>query len=808
MKNNKIKHILKAIASGLVWGLGQLLNKQYLKALFFFIFFALFVFIEVGTSKYIKGFDPYQDKLIGEDFSDEEASNFYLWYTKNADGKKYKKLPEFEEAYAKYMLDGEFTMDELIQYTANDLQKGSPEKYYKLSELIKTYKKGDEFLSKSYSGDLFKETDLEKISTFKDIKIASITWLNPETGEQYERRLASSTEEIYRYYNINNAEDVLELKDIEGFPMLEKRAELFYKKTDPTQIYVLVNTNGKASHYVNVVNSEDILYASSNPSIPEGATIYKAADYPQVPARNGSFLTDGTDVYVYFNPENNISKYLKTDFSIMLTDFFKSRYEFSQYNQEDFARLKLKIYFEMHQDVKEDFEERFDNFFSDRAGFFIKGFWSVITLGSTNTVSYYQISLLNNALDSQTFKGGSTPLEKIEIRGHISSMLLISGLIAVLLICYFAIFLIWNVKDAYRTSVLREEGKHVPTTKEYFKGVYEGSFEYIVLLPALFTITFVSIMPILFSFLVAFTSYSGNEADAGLFDWVGFRNFAKIFVFGGDIPFGKVFWKVFVWTVIWAIASTATVFFGGFLQAVIINSERVPMKKFWRTLYILPWAIPAIITQMVFANIFNESGVVNTLLKDLGAYDLFTKWGILGKAFNEIGPGIQRIFYLGHDNIQWFTNPYNPWFVRIVLIIVNIWIGFPYYMALMTGVMVGIDETLYEAADIDGATKKQKFKYITFPLVMYSTAPLLVMSFSGNFNNFGMIYFVTQGGAHAGDIAYAYAGDTDILISWMYSLTVNYKNYNMASVFSIIIFFIVGSIAAWNYSRTKAFKED
>ena len=129
-------------------------------------------------------------------------------------------------------------------------------------------------------------------------------------------------------------------------------------------------------------------------------------------------------------------------------------------------------------------------------------------------------------------------------------------------------------------------------------------------------------------------------------------------------------------------------------------------------------------------------------------------------------------------------------------------------MALMTSTMTGLDKTLYEAAEIDGASKWQQLKHITFPLVMLSTAPLLVMCFSGNFNNFGMIYFVTQGGAHAGDIATAYAGDTDILISWIYSLTVNYKNYNMASVFSILIFFIVGSIAAWNYSRTKAFKED
>jgi len=129
-------------------------------------------------------------------------------------------------------------------------------------------------------------------------------------------------------------------------------------------------------------------------------------------------------------------------------------------------------------------------------------------------------------------------------------------------------------------------------------------------------------------------------------------------------------------------------------------------------------------------------------------------------------------------------------------------------MALMTSIMTSIDETLYEAADIDGATKGQQFRFITFPLIMYSTAPILVMTFSGNFNNFGVIYFITQGGHGKGDYATAFAGDTDILISWMYTLTVEKKVYNMASVFSILIFLIIGSVAAWNYSRMRAFKED
>ena len=139
---------------------------------------------------------------------------------------------------------------------------------------------------------------------------------------------------------------------------------------------------------------------------------------------------------------------------------------------------------------------------------------------------------------------------------------------------------------------------------------------------------------------------------------------------------------------------------------------------------------------------------------------------------------------------------------------INIWLGFPYFMALMTGVMTAIDKTLYEAADIDGANGWQKIRLITMPLVLYSTAPILIMTFSGNFNNFGVIYFITGGGPNDGKPSLGFAGDTDILISWMYKLTVDYSIYNMASVFSVLIFLFVGSVTAWNLSRTRAFQED
>jgi arabinogalactan oligomer/maltooligosaccharide transport system permease protein len=544
--------------------------------------------------------------------------------------------------------------------------------------------------------------------------------------------------------------------------------------------------------YINLLDENDVLLAKP---LSFRALLIK-----------GTVWISATTVYEYFNPR--IVGYKSTVFSTYFKGFMFNQYSKpgNSYTATDYTRLLFRTYLELNPDIKDDFEYRYDMFFYDQAGFFLKGYWSIITLGETGGTDYTDYVKIQQALVPQSISSGI--LEITVVQGHESAFILIEGLISTLLSAYFIFAGIWNVIDAYKTSKRKEETGVFEPDKEYFKKVYESSFEYIALLPALFTITFISIMPILFGFLIAFTNY--NAKNLYVVDWVGFKNFLEIFNFGAasDIPFGRVFWQVFTWTMIWALASTATVFFGGFFQAVIINNKRVVFRKIWRTVLILPWAVPALISQMVFRIMFNENGAINFFLKNVGVYNLLERWGWLGRNIGEFSGAWEKLLYLGEENIQWFTNPHNPWFVRISLIVVNIWLGFPYFMALMTGVMTSIDKTLYEAADIDGANNFQKFKLITFPLVLYSTAPILVMTFSGNFNNFGVIYFITQGGNGAGLVNRAFAGDTDILISWMYRLTVEDKIYNMASVFSILIFLIVGSLAAWNFTRTKSFKED
>jgi len=816
---SKGKHIFKGVASGILPGLGQVFNKQIIKAVFFFFFFALFAFIELSTSHYFTKVDPY-DKLsveTGDLFSDTFAQNFYNRYLfDKADGTV--NFPDFEAYYAE-VLGGGFTMRELIDYTATEIIDASTARYFVLTTDLVT--DGTNALRTSNTC-VIKDTDLLIGDTQDDTTIASMNFISIIQGVniyesnnvEYYKVIEGEGETRVEYYvNVNNPDDIID--DVTGYTVSYRTSSLYYDSTTKTVYIKSTVSNGvlgtSVYRYTNITDSSDFV----------DATDLANADYLsslKTLTVKGTIVYDQDNtLYVRYIPElnyTNVSGYNGTEFTYYLRNYITTRYAANtSYDSGNYNRFLLEVYFSVHPELRTQFETTYYNFFYDKAGFFLKGLWSVITLGTTEKVTY-EYKSLHDALksvafteDGITYGAVSGILDETPLLGHVSGYLLIQGLISTLLLAYFIFIWIWAVKDAYNTSKKYEETREFITDKQWFSDVYSHGFEYIMILPALFVITFISVMPILFGFLIAFTSYSGFDSDSGLFTWVGFYNFTRIFSFGEGIPFGETFWRVFVWTVIWAVFSTATVFFGGMFQAVIIGAERVPFKKFWRTFLILPWAVPALISQMAFSVIFSDKGVVNSILSQAGITQLFTKWGIISTQYDSLN-ALQKFFYLGQENIQWFSNSNNIWFVRIALIVINIWLGAPYFMALMTSIMTSIDKTLYEAADIDGASKGQKFKFITFPLIMYSTAPILVMAFSGNFNNFGVIYFITQGGTGAGDIDSAFAGSTDILISWMYTLTVSKKVYNMASVFSILIFIIVGSVAAWNYSQTRAFKED
>lgn len=777
----KFISILKAIASSIIWGLGQLLNGQYLKALFFFILFAGFIGLELGTSHYFTPTSAY-DKLPGQDFGDSwYKEGFMPEYLYN--GVTYAP---FEDYLTSIGGAANITEASFIHFLAQDLKDNNPIKYTDINT-------GQVFLADEFD------------STGKVLLIRKQNLFQDDQGKYYQERNITLEDGSNKkeYVETTLLTGVLNENNIKS---TTDGLNPFVKTGDVYRVsgvyYVRVLDNG-VTKYLNLLTDE-IVSLTTPTKIDVIGPLYNI---------NGT-------IYEYFEPGliyNSVRlQYAETPIFEVFRQamLYTYSYAWNQYTSIDYTRLMIKVYLELNPDLKDTFVSQYNNFFYDNAGIFVKGYWSVITLGVAQKISFTGHMALMDAMvgnSTTTFNLSSSVsiLDPVPIQGHISTLLLLDGLIGVILSFFFFIFMIWGIRDAYVISESKRKKDIVLKDVAYFKDVYENMFEYIILSPAMFVLAFISIMPIAFGFILAFTNIAGNESMTNTFDWVGLKNFLALFNFTSGLgsSFGEAFWRVLGWTVVWAIFSTFTVFFGGFFQALILNSEKVVFRKLWRTILILPWAIPALLSQMVFSVMFNEFGFINAFLQDIGIYDVLRNLGMLGVNFDTLS-GLSKLLYLGQDNIQWFSNPFNPTFVRTTLIVVNIWLGFPYFMALMTGVMTAIDATLYEAADIDGANRFQKISQITMPLVLYSTAPILIMTFSGNFNNFGVIYFITGGGPNAGHASRGYAGDTDILISWMYKLTVDYSTYNMASVFSVLIFLFVGSITAWNLSRTRAFTED
>lgn len=383
------------------------------------------------------------------------------------------------------------------------------------------------------------------------------------------------------------------------------------------------------------------------------------------------------------------------------------------------------------------------------AGFFSKGIWGLITLGDIPRAS-----------------------NKVKIYDH-SVILLIGGLIALFTLIIFVAIYVYNIRDAYITRIKIEEGEKVSTLK-YIKEAWNTYFEYIVISPSVILIVFLSLIPIMFSFLSVFTNYNANNIPPkNLVSWTGFKTFSDILT----MPvWSGTFFKILTWNVAWAFIASLTTYSLGLIQAILINTKYVKLKPIWRGIYILPWAIPSLVSLLVFKTMFNANGPINRLLID---------FGIIKEA------------------IQFFST--TGW-ARLTIIIVHLWLGFPYFMALISGVLTTVSEELYEAASLDGANSYHKFMNITMPVVLQATAPLLILNIAGNFNNFGAVYFLTKG--LPTNPSYHLAGSTDLLISWIYKLTYDNRMYNYAAAMSIFIFVIIATISTFSLLRTRSFKED
>jgi len=373
---------------------------------------------------------------------------------------------------------------------------------------------------------------------------------------------------------------------------------------------------------------------------------------------------------------------------------------------------------------------------------------------------------------------GETPQlregRKVVYPGDHSIFLMIEGIIFVVALGLVLWLYYANVRDAYRTGKARDAGEPAKSLRHSIKHAWEHGFAYLLLTPTAIFTAFVTVLPLVFGILIAFTNYSGpNHLPPNqLVDWVGFQNFVQLFRLQ---TWGSTFFGVFQWTALWAIVTTVSTYVVGMAFAALLGHRKLRFLKLWRTIFILPWAVPGFISILIMRNVFN----------------------------GEFGPLNQYLQQLGLAAIPWLSDP--VW-AKTTLFLVQLWLGFPFWMLLVSGVMTSIDREMYEAAEVDGAGPFRKFRSITFPIALFSTTPLLIMEFAKNFNNFGLVYFLTQG--NPVNTAYSYAGSTDLLITWIYKLTLDRNQFHMASVVSILIFVVVAALSIANFRRTRAFKEE
>ena len=357
-------------------------------------------------------------------------------------------------------------------------------------------------------------------------------------------------------------------------------------------------------------------------------------------------------------------------------------------------------------------------------------------------------------------------------KGDNSMLILLFG-IAAILTCAMMIYLyIVNLKSARKLYELKQENKPIPTTRDDLRSLLNERFHATLMTIPLLGVLLFTILPLLYMISIAFTNYDHNHLPPKqLFTWVAFKNFSNVIT--GDMA--STFFPVLVWTLIWAVMATVTCFIFGVILALLINTKGIKGKKIWRTLFVLTMAVPQFVSLLIMRNLLNDAGPINSTLMNLG---------IIKSA------------------LPFLTDP--TW-AKFSIIFVNMWIGIPVTMIITTGILQNLPTDQIEAARIDGANSFQIFRSITFPQILFVMMPSLIQQLVGNINNFNVIYLLTGGGPSNSD--FYGAGSTDLLVTWLYKLTVDTMDYNLASVIGILIFILSAVFSLAAYTRTNSFKE-
>ena len=354
-----------------------------------------------------------------------------------------------------------------------------------------------------------------------------------------------------------------------------------------------------------------------------------------------------------------------------------------------------------------------------------------------------------------------------------SFMILLFSLFSFVVWFAAAVVCIRNVVNAYRLQLQAERGRHINSFTEDIKEYLDQKFHITLLsLPVLGVVIF-TLIPILLLVLVAFTNYDQQHMPpTNLFTWVGFSNFAALFGGGITSTFGYAFVRILGWTIVWSFFATLTTYLGGILMSLLLNSKLTRGAKLWRTMLVVTIAVPQFVSLLLMRNFFANNGIVNTICANIGLTGFLRDIGLITTGY-----------------IPFMT---APGWVHVMIILINIWIGIPYQMLIATGVLMNLPSDQVESATIDGASKFQVFKSITMPYMLQVTGPALVTDFVKNFNNFNVIYLLTQGVFVTTNqlMANSQAKETDLLVTWLFTLTQDYYNYKMASVIGIMVFIV------------------
>lgn len=383
----------------------------------------------------------------------------------------------------------------------------------------------------------------------------------------------------------------------------------------------------------------------------------------------------------------------------------------------------------------------------------------IIKIGAKNIFGFFTLG----TVESNSWFG---------IIGDNSIIMLLMGILAFLAVIFYFYLYLSNIKDAFRIQLAVEQDCEPVSLSSDLKSLLNKNFYKTALALPIIGVCVFSILPIVFMILIAFTNYGGTNLPPKLIDWVGLENFEKLLNVGQLAP---TFTKILGWNMLWAVMSTALNYFAGLGLALLLNKKCVKGKTFWRLFPILAYAVPGFITLIGFKFMFSYGGPINYYItlaqgKAIGFLDIDAKWT-----------------------------------ARLIGLLVNAWLTIPSSMLLATGILSNMNNDLYEAARVDGANAAQQFIKITLPYVLFATMPVLITQFIGNFNNFGIFFFL-RGGLYMD--GYFNASDTDLLINWLYNMSIDNKYYSIGAAISIVIFIITSIISLTVYVLSPSYKQE